>query len=83
MARVLSLAFSYSVKASPLNGPLVVSNSILLEQSVCEQNNLIPPFSVTQEEKGDIPPYALIPTIDANRLLYSEIMVRKEAVKIP
>ncbi|XP_032039626.1 ALK tyrosine kinase receptor-like [Aythya fuligula] len=53
-----------------------------LRNSPCE-NNLIPPFSVTQEEKGDIPPYALIPTIDANRLLYSEIMVRKEAVKIP
>lgn len=56
LARVLSLAFSYSVKASLLNEPLVASSSILLEQSVCEQNSLIPLFSTTQEEKGDISP---------------------------
>lgn len=83
MARVLSLAFSYSVKASLLNEPLVASNSILLEQSVCEQNNLIPLFSTAQEEKRDIPPYTLIPPIGANKLPYSEIVVRKEVVKIP
>lgn len=83
LARVLSLAFSYSVKASLLNEPLVASNSILLEQSVCEQNNLIPLFSTTQAEKRDIPPYVLIPPIGANKLPYSEIIVRKEVVKIP
>lgn len=82
MARVLSLAFSYSVKASLLGGSLVASNSILLEQSVCAQNNLIPLFNTTEEEKGDIPPYALIPSIGANKLPNSEITVRKEVVKI-
>lgn len=64
LARVLSLAFLYSVKASLLNEPLVASNCILLEQSVCEQNNLIPLFSTTQEEKGDILP---LRTYSSNR----------------
>lgn len=82
LARVLSFAFSYSVKASLLSGSLVASNSILLEQSVCAQNNLIPLLNTTEEEKEDMPPYTLIPPIGANKLPNSEIIVRKEIVKI-
>lgn len=81
LARVLSFAFSYSVKASLLSGSLVASNSILLEQSVCAQNNLIPLLNTTEEEKGDMPPCALIPPIGANKLPNSEIIVRKDVVK--
>ncbi|RMC12298.1 hypothetical protein DUI87_09811 [Hirundo rustica rustica] len=66
------------VKASLLSGSLVASNSILLEQSVCAQNNLIPLLNTTEEEKGDMSPYALIPPIGANKLPNSEIIVRKE-----
>lgn len=63
LARVLSLAFSYSVKASLLSEPLVASNSILLEQSVCEQNNLIPLFSTTRRERK----YSPLRTYSFNR----------------
>lgn len=60
----------------------MASNSILLEQSVCAENNLIPLFNTTEEGKGDMPPYALIPPRGANKLPNSEIIVRKEVVKI-
>lgn len=76
------LPFHISVKASLLSGSLVASDSILLEQSVCAENNLIPLLNTAEEEKGDMPPYALIPPIGANKLPNSEITVRKEVVKI-
>lgn len=76
----LSLAFLYSIKTSVLDRALVASNSILLEQSVCDRNNLILLLSSTHRVNEAFLPFIL--RVGANELPHNGVMSWKVVVKI-